>query len=213
MKSDRKIEQHQYAAKYAKDAAEAHLREAVKTMKKFIESAEGFANETGPVHERINRVINSLAWGQANAMTDLERAISYTAEMISSTATVNALGGPKEEPSKPLDNHPAFDPKRLQTIERGNKMISFTATASEFDTIGRIADRAIKLDKRINRRHVTMDITACHANGNPLDLEELLTADDFNFTHDVFGITRYLDRTTGKLTDCFVPRYTRRTPR
>lgn len=53
-----------------------------------------------------------------------------------------------------------------------------------------------------------MDIRACHANGTPLRLEELLRADDGNFGHDVFGIRRYIDRTTGQLTDCFLPRFT-----
>lgn len=52
-----------------------------------------------------------------------------------------------------------------------------------------------------------MDITAVHANGNPLKLAELLATDDFNFTHDVFGITRHIDRETGKLGGCFVPRF------
>lgn len=51
-----------------------------------------------------------------------------------------------------------------------------------------------------------MDVTACHANGCPLDLEKLLHADAFNFSHDVFGIARYINRNTGKLENCFVPR-------
>jgi hypothetical protein len=52
-----------------------------------------------------------------------------------------------------------------------------------------------------------MDICATHLNGCPLKLEELLAADDMNFAHDVFGIRRHIDRTTGELQDCFVPRY------
>jgi hypothetical protein len=52
-----------------------------------------------------------------------------------------------------------------------------------------------------------MDIDATHCNGTPLKLEELLKADDANFAHDVFGIIRHIDRTTGKLTMCFLPRY------
>lgn len=52
-----------------------------------------------------------------------------------------------------------------------------------------------------------MDITACHANGNPLRLAELLKADDGNFGHDVFGIRRFIDRTTGRLMGHFRPRY------
>ena len=52
-----------------------------------------------------------------------------------------------------------------------------------------------------------MDITACHCNGMPLKLEELLHADEFNFAHDVFGIRHHLNRETGKLENCFCPRY------
>lgn len=54
-----------------------------------------------------------------------------------------------------------------------------------------------------------MDVIAVHMNGRPLRLEALLAADDFNFAHDVFGIRRHLDRDTGELTQCFVPRFSR----
>jgi hypothetical protein len=53
-----------------------------------------------------------------------------------------------------------------------------------------------------------MDVTACHANGNPLRLFDLAAAPEFDFVHDVFGIYRHIDRETGKLSDCFVPRFT-----
>ena len=56
-------------------------------------------------------------------------------------------------------------------------------------------------------KDANMDITACHLNGCPLRLEELLNANDASFGHDVFGIRRYLDRKTGKLTGFFDPRY------
>ena len=52
-----------------------------------------------------------------------------------------------------------------------------------------------------------MDIEACHSNGCPLRLNELLATDDGNFGHDVFGIRRHLDRETGKLGGCFLPRF------
>lgn len=54
---------------------------------------------------------------------------------------------------------------------------------------------------------VSMDITACHANGNPLKLAELLKADKFNFSHDIYGINANLDHDTGKLLNNFLPRY------
>jgi hypothetical protein len=52
-----------------------------------------------------------------------------------------------------------------------------------------------------------MDLTACHLNGCPLRLEDMAKADDFNFAHDVLGIRRHLNRETGQLEDCFVPRF------
>lgn len=40
-----------------------------------------------------------------------------------------------------------------------------------------------------------------------LRLGELFAADEFNFMHDICGIRVHLDRITGKLKDCFVPRF------
>lgn len=58
-----------------------------------------------------------------------------------------------------------------------------------------------------DRLAATMDIVACHLNGNPLRLEEFFQADDFNFLHDFGGIRRHIDRESGQLRDCFVPRF------
>lgn len=57
-----------------------------------------------------------------------------------------------------------------------------------------------------DKMDVQMDVTACHANGCPLDLKKLLDADDFNFAHDIFGINQHINRKTGKLERFFVPR-------
>lgn len=95
-------------------------------------------------------------------------------------------------------------------------MISFAVSDSDAKLIERIAWRAAGL--AANRPAVfarssldyQMDITATHVNGCPLDLQRMLDADDFNFAHDVFGIERHLDRSTGQLLDCFLPRFARR---
>ena len=50
-----------------------------------------------------------------------------------------------------------------------------------------------------------MDISATHLHC-PLDLDQLLKFDDFNFAHDITGISFNLDRVTGKLENCFLPR-------
>lgn len=54
-----------------------------------------------------------------------------------------------------------------------------------------------------------MDLSATHANGCPLKLEELLKADKFNLLHDLMGIRNHINRKTGKLERFFLPRYAR----
>jgi len=59
-----------------------------------------------------------------------------------------------------------------------------------------------------DRLTAQMDISAVNAI-NPLRLDGLLTADELNFAHDIYGIYRHFDRQHGILKDCFVPRYSR----
>lgn len=91
------------------------------------------------------------------------------------------------------------------------KTISFKTTKEEYLLISKIVKRTFAmrpdLGAILDYQSLIMDITACHANGNPLRLAGLLKADDFNFAHDVFGIHRHIDRNTGELTDCFSPRF------
>jgi hypothetical protein len=54
-----------------------------------------------------------------------------------------------------------------------------------------------------------MDLTACHANGCPLDLERMLSGRPFDLAHDIAGISIHIDRTTGKLAGHFQPRFAR----
>jgi hypothetical protein len=60
-------------------------------------------------------------------------------------------------------------------------------------------------DNGEDRITLTMDLTAVHLN-TPLDLQALLEADQFDFAHDVAGIQRHINRNTGKLGGCFLPR-------
>jgi hypothetical protein len=92
------------------------------------------------------------------------------------------------------------------------KVACFDRTPHEDRVIRKIARRAMALETRdgdAGRPFMDwwMDIAATHASGNPLDLERLLAADDFNFAHDVFGICRHLDRETGELRNFFSPRF------
>jgi hypothetical protein len=85
--------------------------------------------------------------------------------------------------------------------------MKFTNNRTELEVILSIADRACTIDNTISKTTMIMDIDACHCNGNPLKLVELLQADKFDFAHDVFGIHRHINRKTGILGHCFLPRY------
>lgn len=85
-------------------------------------------------------------------------------------------------------------------------------TREEFDVAEEIATRAVDLYKRsadgraIKKMEFVMDVCACHLKC-PLDLFRLLASDDENFAHDIFGIRRHINRETGELNDCFLPRF------
>lgn len=92
--------------------------------------------------------------------------------------------------------------------------VSFKGTAAELELAGKIAERAVKLRQERGvapgaeeSLDIEMDVLATHLNGCKLKLLELLNADDFNFSHDVFGIRTNLDRLTGKIGGGFHPRY------
>jgi hypothetical protein len=91
--------------------------------------------------------------------------------------------------------------------------VSFHTTKEQARLIGLIVSRAKRMwkqarpDERFDAMSLHMDLSACIAQGCNLKLNELLNADDFNFCHDVFGISRHINRDTGKLENFFVPRY------
>lgn len=94
------------------------------------------------------------------------------------------------------------------------KQIKWTDDTGEMKLEAKIAGRFLKLAKKQKLKYkkldVIMDIDACHCNGNPLRLADLLAASDFDLIHDVGGITAHIDRRTGKLRNCFVPRYSKK---
>jgi len=89
--------------------------------------------------------------------------------------------------------------------------------ANEWTLITHIAKRAESYGRThgwamdYEYRDALMDLAAVHANGCPLDLAGLYDATPLDFCHDIYGIRRHLDRTTGKLGDCFIPRYAAKT--
>lgn len=101
---------------------------------------------------------------------------------------------------------------KLRRKLKGNmeNRINWDCSRTDAAKIDKIAKRAVAMaqERQIDYDKMTarMDVMACHLNGNPLDLDKLLGADDFNFSHDVFGIARHINRSTGKLENFFVPR-------
>ena len=90
--------------------------------------------------------------------------------------------------------------------------ISFDTTPKDARLIKKIAERAdflalAGIGVGFGNLEIVMDLTAVHANGCPLRLNDLLTAPEFDFVHDVAGIRRHLNRDTGQLEDFFQPRY------
>jgi hypothetical protein len=92
-------------------------------------------------------------------------------------------------------------------------MIKWNCTREETQIAVKIAQRAVTMAKEIGVEYsqmtALMDIEATHSNGCPLKLQELLDADNPNFAHDVFGIRANINRKTGKLENCFLPRYSK----
>lgn len=95
--------------------------------------------------------------------------------------------------------------------------MNWNATSREYELANQIAERALDLariaenlnahDAAEFKRSMLMDIIATHINGCQLHLDDLLRAPRLDFSHDVFGIRAHINRQTGKLEDCFVPRY------
>lgn len=85
--------------------------------------------------------------------------------------------------------------------------MEWKCTNGEFDLMVAIAKRAALL-YNMDYRMMLMDLNAVHANGTPLDLSGMLTAEPLDFSHDVFGIRKHIDRETGKLGEFFTPRFT-----
>ncbi len=91
-------------------------------------------------------------------------------------------------------------------------MVKFKANRHDMLIIRDIVTRALREfpHGRFKAIDTEMDLFAVHLNGCPLDLQKMLDAPLVDLAHDLFGIQRYLDRDTGKLTEFFVPRYSLR---
>jgi hypothetical protein len=98
----------------------------------------------------------------------------------------------------------------------GDKTMNYInyAKISPYETalIGQIVDRVLELaDARGQKLGVfsctelEMDLCAAHLD-TPMELHRLLSSAAHDLLHDVLGIHKHLNRKTGKLEDCFLPR-------
>lgn len=62
------------------------------------------------------------------------------------------------------------------------------------------------LPTEVHAKNLHMDLGATHCNGCPLDLSGLMAMELTPFVEDVMGISKNLDRTTGKLLNFYRPR-------
>lgn len=88
-------------------------------------------------------------------------------------------------------------------------ILEWNTSKDDLQLIYQIADRALRELHQYpdNKLVLSMDLEACHNHGCPLDLKGLLEAPKSDFSHDIHGIREHIIRETGKLGDCFLPRY------
>lgn len=89
-------------------------------------------------------------------------------------------------------------------------MLKFNATREDLDWITQIVDRALEnksLASKTDFISLSMDIELVHCRDIRLNLQGLFEADNFNFFHDIIGIHNNLNRSTGELDNCFLPRF------
>jgi len=88
-------------------------------------------------------------------------------------------------------------------------MIDFAAirmTPDDEHSLIEIADRARLLGVQRDRIDLMMDLQVAHSTC-PLELYDLADANQGDFLHDICGIVANLNRETGELENCFVPRF------
>lgn len=118
---------------------------------------------------------------------------------------------PKVSNSKVSGIKPKVVKRKLSSPKKkAESKMSWKVSSADFKKIVKIVSRlkimADKQDYPLNTMSCSMSLVACHCNGMRLNLTKLLKADGLTFCHDVLGICRHTNRTTGKIEDCFVPR-------
>lgn len=97
----------------------------------------------------------------------------------------------------------------LNNMSQQNTMtVTYALISKEDDILCRdIAVKAGNIVDDLDILTTHMDLLVCHTQACELDLVKLLDADNFNMLHDILGINRHLNRDTGQLLNCFLPRF------
>jgi hypothetical protein len=92
----------------------------------------------------------------------------------------------------------------MATDKKGS--VIFEGDISE---VALIAKRAEGYGVKRERVALLMDIQAVQGSSTPMNLVTLMSSSKADFLHDITGIIAHLDRQTGELMDCFLPRASR----
>jgi hypothetical protein len=92
-------------------------------------------------------------------------------------------------------------------------MVEFSMGREELELVKQIAERVEELTAAMqiegmqyDRHELVMDLDAAYTSAGPVNLTRLLESPDADFLHDIYGIRRHIDRASGELTGCFMPR-------
>lgn len=78
-----------------------------------------------------------------------------------------------------------------------------------YEKIRAILSRVQTITDIDDRLSLEMDLSAAHIADPSIDLTTLLESSDFDLMHDVCGIQNHINRDTGELMHCFLPRCAR----
>lgn len=98
----------------------------------------------------------------------------------------------------------------MNTLEARAAAFNFGVTDDEIIMIDKIVRRFAQICAEHNKQlaivETMMDIILTHSQNHKLSLIGLLLTNDNDFVMDIVGIIKNMDRTTGMLTNGFVPR-------
>lgn len=184
-------------------------------------SQQSPASLTPTVLEQLRRDAKRLGKAQSishsKALDEIARQHGFKnwSMLHRSTIASNAAAAPPASSISPAPNQlpdpPAVPERAVAHLPRSSGLqIRMDASRTEVMVMKSIVERYERLIgvANVDRLSTMMDLEACHCNGCPLDLISLLeAAGDADLAHDVAGITRHLNRETGRLEDYFRPRY------